>query len=53
VERFEGEMATIVNHYVLQAIGSQIDVSDQMDFILAEMQANKQAIIEDIQRGTT
>jgi F0F1-type ATP synthase membrane subunit b/b' len=53
VERFEGEMATIVNHYVLQAIGSQIDVADQMDFILAEMQANKQAIIEDIQRGTT
>jgi len=26
VARFEAEMATIVNHYVLQAIGSQIDV---------------------------
>jgi len=53
ITRFENEMATIVNHYVLQAIGSQIDVTDQMDFILAEMQANKQAIVEDIKRGTT
>ena len=53
IQRFENEMATIVNHYVLQAIGSQIDVADQMDFILAEMQANKQAIVEDIKRGTT
>lgn len=53
ITRFESEMATIVNHYVLQAIGSQIDVADQMDFILAEMQANKAAIVEDIKRGTT
>lgn len=53
IQRFENEMATIVNHYVLQAIGSQIDVADQMDFILAEMQANKAAIVEDIKRGTT
>ncbi|MBX4197314.1 hypothetical protein KW801_02020 [Candidatus Saccharibacteria bacterium] len=53
VDRFESEMATIVNHYVLQAIGNQIDLSEQMDFILGEMQANKQAIIEDIKRGST
>ena len=53
VARFEAEMATIVNHYVLQAIGSQIDVSEQMDFILGEMQNNKQAIIEDIKRGSS
>jgi hypothetical protein len=53
VARFETEMARIVNHYVLQAIGNQIDVSEQMDFILAEMQNNKQAIIEDIKRGTS
>jgi hypothetical protein len=53
VERFEAEMATIVNHYVQQAIGNQIDLSEQMDFILGEMQANKQAILEDITRGST
>jgi len=53
INRFEAEMATIVNHYVLLAIGNQIDLTDQMDFILGEMQANKQAIIEDIKRGAT
>lgn len=53
ISRFEAEMATIVNHYVLLAIGNQIDLTDQMDFILGEMQANKQAIIEDIKRGAT
>jgi hypothetical protein len=53
ITRFESEMATIVNHYILQAIGSQIDVADQMDFILAEMQANKAAIVEDVKRGTS
>lgn len=53
VARFESEMATIVNHYVLQAIGNQIDLTEQMDFILAEMQANKEAIVEDIKRGSS
>jgi hypothetical protein len=53
ITRFETEMATIVNHYILQALGSQIDVADQMDFILAEMQANKAAIVEDVKRGTS
>jgi hypothetical protein len=53
VARFEAEMATIVNHYVLQAIGNQIDLTEQMDFILAEMQANKEAIVEDIKRGSS
>jgi hypothetical protein len=53
IGRFETEMAAIVNHYVLQAIGNQIDLTDQMDFILGEMQANKQAIIEDIKRGAS
>jgi len=51
VKRFESNMADIVNHYVLAAIGDQIDLSDQLEYILAEMEANKQAIIEDIQRG--
>jgi hypothetical protein len=53
VARFEVEMATIVNHYVLQAIGNQIDLSEQMDFILGEMQNNKQAMLEDIKRGSS
>jgi hypothetical protein len=53
IARFETEMAGIVNHYVVQAIGNQIDLSDQLDFILGELEANKQAIIEDIKNGTS
>lgn len=50
--RFEVEMAGIINHYILRAIGNQIDLSDQLDYILSELEANKKAIIEDIKRGT-
>jgi vacuolar-type H+-ATPase subunit H len=51
--QFEKDMAGIINHYVIQAIGNQIDLSDQLEYILAEMESNKQAIIEDIKNGTT
>lgn len=50
--QFEKDMAGIVNHYVIQAIGNQIDLSDQLEYILAEMESNKPAIIEDIKNGT-
>ncbi len=52
VEAFDKEMARIVNHYILRSIGSQIDLTDQLEYILTELEANKAAIIEDIQRGT-
>lgn len=51
VARFEAEMATIFNHYIVKAIGNQIDLSDQLDFILSELETNKQAILEDIKNG--
>jgi hypothetical protein len=51
-ERFSNHMADIVNHYVLAAIGNQISLEDQLEFILAELERNKQAIIEDINLGT-
>ena len=51
IKRFEDNMADIVNHYVMQAIGNQIDLSDQLEFILSDMEANKQAMIEDVQNG--
>ncbi len=51
IEHFETNMADIVNHYVLAAVGDQIDLSDQLDYILADLEANKKAIIEDIQSG--
>jgi hypothetical protein len=51
VQSFEREMTGIVNHYVLQAIGNQIDLSDQLEYIMAELESNKAAILEDIKRG--
>ena len=52
IKQFENNMADTVNHYVLAAIGDQIDLSDQLEYILAEFDANKQAIIEDITNGS-
>lgn len=51
VQRFEQNMTDIINHYVLAAIGNQIDLNDQLEFILADLQANKDAIIQDIVNG--
>lgn len=51
VHRFEQNMTDIINHYVVAAIGNQIDLNDQLEFILADLQQNKQAIIEDMTNG--
>lgn len=52
VKQFDERMAQVVNHYVLAAIGNQIDLNDQLEYILAEMEANKTALLEDIRSGT-
>ncbi|HSW66696.1 MAG TPA: hypothetical protein VLI54_06180 [Bacillota bacterium] len=52
IQQFDARMAQIVNHYVLAAIGNQIDLNDQLEYILTELEANKAAIIEDIRSGT-
>jgi len=49
--RFEGRMADVVNHYILEAVGDQIDMSEQLDFILSQMEDNKEAIMRDIKDG--
>jgi len=49
--RFEENMGDIVNHYVLAAIGDQIDLNDQLEFILSDLEANKEAIIRDLSDG--
>ena len=51
LDHFEKNMADIINHYVLAAVGNQIDLSDQLDYILSELEDNKKAIIDDITRG--
>lgn len=50
-KQFEENMAGIVNHYVLAAVGDQIDLNDQLEYILAQLEENKAAIIQDITEG--
>ena len=52
VKRFEENMTEVINHYLVAAIGDQIDLSDQLEYILANLESNKQAIIEDIVNGS-
>jgi F0F1-type ATP synthase membrane subunit b/b' len=51
IQRFDENMAQVVNHYVEAAIGDQIDLNDQLEYILGELEANKKAILEDIKNG--
>lgn len=51
IARFEGHMADVVNHYIMMAIGNQIDLTDQLEYILNDLEENKAAIIEDIRNG--
>lgn len=51
IKLFEENMAQTVNHYIFEAIGNQIDLNDQLEYILGELEANKQAMIEDIHSG--
>lgn len=52
IKQLEQDMATILNHYIVKAIGNQIDLTDQLDYILDELEINKKAILEDITGGT-
>lgn len=49
--RFQDNMADIVNHYILDAIGNEIDMTDQLEYIIGELTRNKDAIVEDIRNG--
>jgi hypothetical protein len=51
IARFEKNMADIVNHYVLSAIGGQITLDDQLEYILGEMERNKKDMVKDIESG--
>lgn len=51
VQRFEENMTDIVNHYLVAAVGQEIDLSEQLEYIIANLEANKKAIVEDIING--
>jgi hypothetical protein len=52
IAKFEKDMADIVNHYLLAAIGNEIDLTIQLDYIFQYLEQNKDAIVEDIRSGT-
>ncbi len=52
IKQFEERMSQIINHYVLEAIGNQIDLGDQLEYILTEMESHKAAILEDVRNGS-
>jgi hypothetical protein len=51
IKRFEENMTDVINHYLVAAIGDQIDLSDQLEYILTNLEANRQAIIQDLING--
>jgi hypothetical protein len=51
IENFQSNMVEIINHYLVEAIGNQIDLNDQLDYIISEIDARKDEIIKDISDG--
>lgn len=45
---FEKNMAEIVNQYILSAVGNEIDLKEQLPFILREMEAQKDDMRKDM-----
>jgi N-methylhydantoinase A/oxoprolinase/acetone carboxylase beta subunit len=45
---FETNMARIVEHYLLGALGDQFDLKAQLPAIIKQMEENKQAIVDDM-----
>jgi|GEM_PF-182478 len=51
IKRFDENMTEVINHYLVAAIGDQIDLSDQLEYILTNLEANKKAIVQDLING--
>lgn len=48
VTAFEDNMAQIIEHYLLGALGEQFDLKAQLPAIIQQMETNKQAIVDDM-----
>ncbi len=48
VRTFENNMAQIIEHYLIGALGDQYDLKAQLPAIIKQMEANKQAITDDM-----
>ncbi len=50
LEKFQNNMAEIITNHVQTTLATNMDVGEQINFILKNMENNKTAIIEDIKR---
>ena len=48
VGAFQGNMAAIIEHYLLGALGDQYDLKAQLPAIIKQMEENKKAIVDDM-----
>lgn len=48
VDTFEKNMAQVIEHYLLEALGDQYDLKAQVPSIIEQMEANKQAMVDDM-----
>ncbi len=48
VTSFQENMASIVEHYLFDAVGEQYDLKSQLPSIIRQMEENKQAIVDDM-----
>lgn len=48
ITNFELNMAEIVSHYMVRAFGDQVDLKDQMPYILRQMEAQKEDMKRDM-----
>lgn len=48
MQAFEGNMAQIIEHYILGALGDQYDLKAQLPSIIKQMEENKSAIVDDM-----
>ena len=48
IQAFEGNMAQIIEHYLLDALSDQYDMKAQLPAIIKQMETNKQVIVDDM-----
>lgn len=48
ISHFEDNMAEIVSHYVVKTVGQQIDLKDQLPYIIREMEGQKEDMKRDM-----
>ncbi len=48
LERFQQNMAEIITKHIQHTLGEQLDVGEQVQYIITNLEANKRVIIEDI-----